>query len=127
MLVLSRRPGQKIVFPKLGISIEVLKLSGTVARIGITAPLDVEVHREEIQMRKSAFVDDLSGADGSVSEDSAPCDLKSRILELRSKLRSLEKQLDWGTVDTDCRPSDSGHTHFGRFGLNLSSSESAVL
>jgi carbon storage regulator CsrA len=48
MLVLSRRPGQKVVFPKLGISIEVLKLSGTVAKIGITAPLEVEVHREEI-------------------------------------------------------------------------------
>lgn len=53
MLVLSRRPGEKIVFPKLGISIEVLKLSGTVARIGITAPVDVEVHRKEIHILDS--------------------------------------------------------------------------
>lgn len=128
MLVLSRRPGQRIVFPKLGISIEVLKLNGNVARLGITAPPDVDVHREEIHMRKSALVDDLSGADDSGSEDQGPCDLKSRILELRSKLLLLEKQLDWGTVvDSDCSPSDSGHANFGRFGLNLSNSESAVV
>ena len=42
MLVLARRPGQKIVFPGLGISIEVLQSKGAVIRLGIEAPVDIE-------------------------------------------------------------------------------------
>ncbi len=48
MLILSRRPGQKVVFPGLGITIEVLRSSGSVARLGIEAPEDVAVLRDEI-------------------------------------------------------------------------------
>lgn len=38
MLVLSRRPVQKVVFPGLGISVEVIHSQGTVTRLGIEAP-----------------------------------------------------------------------------------------
>lgn len=38
MLVLSRKETDKIVFPTLGITVEVLRLRGNVARIGIDAP-----------------------------------------------------------------------------------------
>lgn len=60
MLVLSRRPGQRICIPELGISIEVLRSSGTVAKLGITAPLGVDVHRAEVLERKNAVVNDLA-------------------------------------------------------------------
>ncbi|HVC95546.1 MAG TPA: response regulator [Pirellulales bacterium] len=48
MLVLSRRVNQKIVFPTLQTTIQVLEVHGHTARLGITAPRDVPVAREEI-------------------------------------------------------------------------------
>jgi len=50
MLVLSRKKGQKIVIGNDGsIVIEIVAiLRGNKARIGITAPKDIPVHREEI-------------------------------------------------------------------------------
>ena len=48
MLVLSRRENQKIVFPSLDISIDVLRVSGKVVRIGVDAPREVPVLREEL-------------------------------------------------------------------------------
>ena len=39
MLVLSRNNRQKIVFPTLGISVEILHITGNKVRLGIEAPL----------------------------------------------------------------------------------------
>lgn len=51
MLVLSRTLEQKIVFPTLGISIEILQIAGTRVRIGIDAPRGIAVHRHEVAER----------------------------------------------------------------------------
>jgi len=51
MLVLSRGRQQKIVFPSLGISIEVLHVAGNKVRIGVDAPQQVPVHRGEVAER----------------------------------------------------------------------------
>jgi|KBSMisStaDraftv2_1062788.scaffolds.fasta_scaffold9118660_1 carbon storage regulator CsrA len=51
MLVLSRGRQEKIVFPSLGISLEVLHVAGNKVRIGIEAPQDVPVHRGEVADR----------------------------------------------------------------------------
>jgi carbon storage regulator len=48
MLVLSRRRGEKVVFPGLGITVEVVKVAGNRVQLGISAPPEVPVHREEI-------------------------------------------------------------------------------
>ena len=50
MLVLTRRLGESL---KIGddITITVLSASGTQVRIGITAPQNVPVHREEVYQR----------------------------------------------------------------------------
>jgi len=48
MLVLSRGTSDRISFPSLGISIEVLKLAGNRARIGIDAPKQIRVVRDEL-------------------------------------------------------------------------------
>jgi len=71
MLVLSRRPGQKVCFPELGISIEVLRSSGDVAKLGITAPLDIQVHRAEVHERKNAFVSELPTSSCGHAENSS--------------------------------------------------------
>ena len=48
MLVLTRRADQKIIFPTVGITIDVLRIKGNVVKIGIDAPADVQVLRQEI-------------------------------------------------------------------------------
>lgn len=48
MLILSRRPNQKILFPTLGITVEIASISRNVVRVGIDAPPKVPIVREEI-------------------------------------------------------------------------------
>jgi carbon storage regulator len=48
MLVLSRKIGEKIVIPQQNITLTVLEIRGDRIRLGITAPADVSVHRQEI-------------------------------------------------------------------------------
>ena len=48
MLVLSRRLREKIEIPGLNITIQVVAIKPGVVRIGIEAPPDVRVFREEV-------------------------------------------------------------------------------
>ena len=48
MLVLTRRLNGSIVIPALGITIRVSAIKGNTVRIGIDAPPDVAVYREEV-------------------------------------------------------------------------------
>lgn len=48
MLVLSRKKTETIVLPTLGITIDVLAITGNRVRIGIQAPREVPVLRQEI-------------------------------------------------------------------------------
>lgn len=50
MLVLSRRLDESLIIAD-NIKITVLGISGNQVRIGIAAPKDVSVHREEIYLR----------------------------------------------------------------------------
>lgn len=47
MLILTRRVGETIIINK-DVRVTVLALKGNQLRVGIEAPADVEVHREEI-------------------------------------------------------------------------------
>jgi carbon storage regulator len=52
MLVLTRKPNEAIVIGKNGqVKIKILSVRGYQVRLGIEAPRDVEVHREEIFLR----------------------------------------------------------------------------
>jgi len=55
MLVLSRRPNDKVVFPHLGITVEILRVTGNSVRVGIDAPPDVAVVRNEIMEQGKLF------------------------------------------------------------------------
>lgn len=54
MLVLSRGRNDKVVFPTLGISVEILRVAGNKVRLGIEAPQEVPVHRHEVSQRIDA-------------------------------------------------------------------------
>ncbi len=56
MLVLTRRLNEKLVLPTLGITIEVVAVQGNAVRLGIQAPADVKVMREELVNRAAAAV-----------------------------------------------------------------------
>ncbi|TWT77886.1 Alkaline phosphatase synthesis transcriptional regulatory protein PhoP [Posidoniimonas polymericola] len=49
MLVLSRHKNQKIRFPGQGISVEILEVRGSKVSIGVDAPIEVRVLRDEIE------------------------------------------------------------------------------
>jgi carbon storage regulator CsrA len=51
MLVLSRKLNEKILFPGIQAAVEVVAIRGNVVRLGIQAPHDVVVLREEIKER----------------------------------------------------------------------------
>jgi carbon storage regulator len=48
MLVLSRRSGERIVIPHCGVVVTVVSVQGNRVRLGISAPADVAVYREEV-------------------------------------------------------------------------------
>lgn len=61
MLILTRRPEESI---KIGenVTVKVLKVHGNQVRIGITAPKEIAVHREEIYERiRHQLAGDIDG------------------------------------------------------------------
>lgn len=51
MLILTRKPAEALVISG-GIRVQVMGVNGNQVRIGVEAPKDVEVDREEIYLRK---------------------------------------------------------------------------
>lgn len=65
MLVLSRRVGESIVIGD-GIVVTVLEIRGDVVRVGVDAPREVKVHRQELLVELA----DTNRAAASASEES---------------------------------------------------------
>ncbi len=94
MLVLSRSPQESIEFPNLEISIKVLQLSRSRVRLGIDAPRDVQVRRQELPP------DDFSGLPKNrqvLSESPISDHLQSAIDSLR-KVQLAAEITDSGQV-----------------------------
>ena len=66
MLILTRRVGETLMIGD-DVSVTVLGVKGNQVRIGINAPRDVAVHREEIYERIQNEVPENSEAEESVS------------------------------------------------------------
>jgi carbon storage regulator len=61
MLVLSRKPGQSIIIDG-HIRITITQVRGESVRLGIEAPPEVRIHREEVQKRIDEFHADTAMA-----------------------------------------------------------------
>jgi carbon storage regulator len=48
MLVLSRKVGERILVPKSKLVVTVVSVKGSQVRLGVSAPPDVAVYREEV-------------------------------------------------------------------------------
>ncbi|MCA9258965.1 MAG: response regulator [Planctomycetales bacterium] len=92
MLVLSRGPQDKVVFPNLGITVEILRISGNRVRVGVDAPKDVRILRHELKQN------DAEG--GATSADrEANHRLRNRLNTAHLALNLMEKQLNAGQHD----------------------------
>jgi carbon storage regulator len=71
MLVLTRKPGQSIMIGD-GVEIQVLSVAGEKVRIGVTAPRDVSIFRNEVYERISDEREDEALEEERTNEDSEP-------------------------------------------------------
>jgi len=97
MLVLSRRLHEKLVFPGIDTRIEVLSIKGNLVRLGIEAPPQVKVLREELAANQPAA---LEGP--QVPEGRFPAllrQLADRLTVTARSLGTIQLLLDAGQVD----------------------------
>ena len=52
MLVLRRKIGERIVVPDFGLAVRVIAIEGKTVRLGISAPEDIAVYREEVWQQR---------------------------------------------------------------------------
>lgn len=101
MLVLSRKRDQTILFPTLGITLNVLRVSGTTVSVGIQAPQSIQILRGELSQ--------TSGTQEAVAEKKEIGDDKRDAVaahRLRNQLNEVflavslsQKQLSEGQTD----------------------------
>lgn len=105
MLVLSRRVNQQVVFPNLGIKVHVLRSRRGVVRLGIEAPREIAVYRDEVA---AARADCPSGtaelpADATIQSGllsrQARHDLRNRLNTAFLGLHLLHRKLQLGELE----------------------------
>ena len=85
MLVLSRKPGERVLVPPMALAVTVLAIEGKAVRLGIAAPEDLAVYREELWQQlcqQTHSPETLAAAGGKrhghVDEPSEPRQTRSR-------------------------------------------------
>ena len=89
MLVLSRREQESIVFPKLGIRIQVTRVRGKAISLGVDAPDDVRVLRGELYDREKSLA---ASSDAAGSPSLAPGQLLAPAQSLAPALSEESRQ-----------------------------------
>ena len=93
MLVLSRKPDEKIVFPNLGVTLTLLGVRGRVAKIGIEAPEDLPILRQEI-----------ADAEHDIAQEpylprEVRHELRNRLHAIKLAVHLFQRQMEAGLVD----------------------------
>jgi len=95
MLVLSRRENQKILFPNLGITVEIIGLKGRNVRIGVDAPPEIRVLRAELAEPNDGGPNGDSESDSSSANPQQNTDLNPFTLQIQA----VQKLLAGGDYD----------------------------
>ena len=84
MLILSRKVGESLIIGD-DITITALEISGQQIRVGICAPRDVSVHREEVYERIA--IEKLRDSSGPVHDNQIKNTPRGEIAPSRAELR----------------------------------------
>jgi carbon storage regulator len=82
MLVLTRKPGQSIMIGD-GVEVQVLSVAGEKVRLGITAPRDVSIFRNEVYDR--IRIESESGSGGDEEDDDANAAVANALQRLTQR------------------------------------------
>lgn len=93
MLVLSRRQNDKVVFPRLGVTVEILRINGRSVRVGIDAPPEVSVLRHEIVQQEGHKIA------ASLPTDKLSHRLRNQLHSANLALQLSRKQLERGLIE----------------------------
>lgn len=95
MLVLSRGAKEEILFPKLGITVKVVRIAGNRVRLGVDAPQDISVIRAELADRPR----DATPSSAQSMRKDADHALRNRLNSARLSLQLAAEQIDHGLHD----------------------------
>jgi carbon storage regulator len=82
MLVLTRKPGQSIMIGD-GVEVQVLSVAGEKVRLGITAPRDVSIFRNEVYDRIES--ENEGGTGGDDADDGGANEAVANALQRLTK------------------------------------------
>lgn len=102
MLVLSRGENDRIVFPSLGISVEVLRVSGSRTSLGIDAPKSIRVVRHELleEEQHAAMKAAHAQADATAAEQAKQRhEFRNQINRATLKLQLASKLFAKGEIE----------------------------
>ena len=84
MLVLTRKPGQSIMIGD-GIEVQVLSVAGEKVRLGITAPSDVSIFRNEVYDRIESENESEGGTGGDDNDEGGANEAVANALQRLSQ------------------------------------------
>ncbi len=104
MLVLSRKEDQSIIFPNLGISIEIVRVQGNKVSVGVEAPKAIRIVRGELQTAAEPSSKDGSSKFqlGQIIELLAPearQELRSRLDVAGLAVHAAQKQCELNSYE----------------------------
>ena len=93
MLVVSRKQNQSVVFPALGIRVEILRVAGKTVRVGVDAPDEIQILRGELPQSTRSVAESKSASKKENHE------LRNRLNKANLAMKLLQKQLAAGSLD----------------------------
>ncbi|WP_372721589.1 response regulator [Novipirellula sp.] len=96
MLVLSRRSQQQIVFPNLGVTLRILQVRGQIVKVGIDAPPEVSILRQEMLASQSGLASDTLTA--VPLRDEAEHRRRNQLNVLQLHLDAIQSRIDRGAL-----------------------------
>jgi carbon storage regulator CsrA len=118
MLVLSRRPNEKIVFANLGITVEICSVARSTVRVGIDAPTSVQILRGEL----APAADPTARPPGS----SPRHHLRNRLNTANLAIYLAQKQLSSGLIHEAERSLNEALSQFSQLDQELADSTPAA-
>lgn len=97
MLVLSRKQNQSVVFPTLGIRVDILRVAGKTVSVGVDAPKEIQILRNELSA--GATTPQASASNVSIDQAKENHALRNRMNKANLAMRLLQKQLDAGRIE----------------------------